>query len=68
MLLLSSDHSKKRERERERERAEEKKSVCKLLKSFMNERIGAKKGKNSLFSYTRRFLFLLITSIYCLEF
>jgi hypothetical protein len=31
---------------RERERVEEeKKSVCKLLKSFMNERIGAKKGK-----------------------
>ena len=63
-LLLSSDHSKKGEkREGERER-EEKKSVCKLLKSFMNERIGAKKGKTRC-SHTRRFpfFFFLLLSL-----
>ena len=46
LLFLSSDHSKKDGREREKGgEEEEKKSVCKLLKSFMNERIEAKKGK-----------------------
>jgi hypothetical protein len=62
MLLLSSDHSKKKERERGRE----KKSVCKLLKSFMNERIEAKKGKTRC-SHTLVVFFslvLFIASIY----
>jgi hypothetical protein len=72
LLLLSSDHSKKGERERERE--EEKKSVCKLLKSFMNERIGAKKGKTrcshihthtqSSFSLLFSLLFLFVAPVY----
>ena len=54
-----SDHSEK-ERERERERPEEKKSVCKLLKSFMNERIGAKKGKKLVIHTHSSFSLLLI--------
>jgi len=64
LLLLSSDHSKKGERERERAEEEEKKSVCKLLKSFMNERIGAKKGKtrcSHTHIHTRRFLFFFLS-------
>ena len=74
LLLLSSDHSKK-EGERERaKRREEKKSVCKLLKSFMNERIEAKKGKTRCsrahtHTLTRRLpffslLFLFVAPIY----
>jgi len=49
-----------------REREREKKSVCKLLKSFMNERIEAKKGKTRC-SHTLVVFFslvLFIASIY----
>ena len=59
--LLITQRKERKERERERE---EKKSVCKLLKSFMNERIGAKKGKTRC-SHTRRFpfFFFLLLSL-----
>jgi len=57
---------------RERERVEEeKKSVCKLLKSFMNERIGAKKGKTRCshihsrhFPFFFSLLFLFVAPVY----